>query len=205
MTASPCVHVGEKSLPPAPVISLGERMLTIFIATYNGATQLRQTLPSLERVTVPPGGWKLVVSENGSTDDTPAVLDAFRSRLPLTVVREPRLGKNTALNTALDQLEGDLAVFTDDDIIADPDWLLALRRAGDARRDYAIFGGAIRPIWPWTPSPWITEWVDLEVCYSVTDPARSEGPVAPNLVWGPNMAIRGELFAAGLRFDERVG
>jgi glycosyltransferase involved in cell wall biosynthesis len=183
----------------------GVSMLTVLLATYNGASQLRQTLASLEGVAVPVGGWKLVVSENGSRDDTPAVLDAFRSRLPLTVVREPRQGKNTALNTALDQLEGDLAVFTDDDIIADPDWLVALRRAADSHRDYAIFGGAIRPIWPWTPNPWIIEWVDQEVCYSVTDPARAEGPVAPNLVWGPNMAIRAELFAAGVRFDEGVG
>jgi len=180
-------------------------MLTVLIATYNGATQLRQTLPSLERMTVPAGGWKLVVAENGSTDDTSAVLDAFRSRLPVTVVTEPRQGKNTALNAALGQVEGDLAVFTDDDIIADPGWLVALRRAADGHRDYAIFSGAIHPIWPWTPHPWILEWVDLEVCYTVTDPARGEGPVAPNLVWGPNMAIRADLFAAGVRFDEGVG
>jgi L-malate glycosyltransferase len=180
-------------------------MLTVLLATRNGARTLAGLLGSLERLHAPPGGWKLVVADNGSTDETPVILDRFRPRLPLTVIREPRRGKNVALNAALAHLDGALAVFTDDDVLVDPGWLEALHRAADSRPDYSIFGGAIRPIWSRPPDPWILEWVDLAVTYTVTDPALPAGPIAPNLVWGPNMAIRASIFSAGFRFDEGVG
>ena len=180
-------------------------MLTVAFATRNGARTLPRMLASLERLKAPRGDWGLVAVDNGSTDGTPAILEMFRSRLPLEIVREPRAGKNRALNAARPSWRGDLVVFTDDDIEADPEWLAALRAAADTHRAYSIFGGVVRPIWPRPPDPWIVEWVDLAVCYTVTDPAQAEGPVAANLVWGPNMAIRAEAFEPGIRFDEDVG
>jgi glycosyltransferase involved in cell wall biosynthesis len=180
-------------------------MLTVVFSTLNGARTLPRMLTSLERVKAPPGDWALVAVDNGSTDDTYAILESFRQRLPLEIVREPRPGKNRALNVARPSWRGDLIVFTDDDIEGDPGWLVALRAAADAQRDYSIFGGMIRPIWPRAPDRWILEWVDLAVCYTVTDTGQPEGPVAANLVWGPNMAIRADALGAEIWFDEEVG
>jgi glycosyltransferase involved in cell wall biosynthesis len=57
-----------------------------------------------------PGGWKLVIVDNGSTDRT-------RDKLRLTYLFEFKRGKNAGLNTGLAHVEGDLIVLTDDDAV----------------------------------------------------------------------------------------
>jgi glycosyltransferase involved in cell wall biosynthesis len=99
-------------------------VLTVFLATRNRADVLARALKAFAALESPPSGWKLVVVDNGSSDRTPAVLDEYRHRLPLVPVHEPTLGKNAALNTGLAQLHGDLAVFTDVDVLPRPDWLV---------------------------------------------------------------------------------
>ena len=76
-------------------------MLTILMATRNRAQILREVLESYCRIVPPHDGWKLVVIDNGSTDETTQVLDSFQNRLPLQVLSESRPGKSCALNTGL--------------------------------------------------------------------------------------------------------
>jgi GT2 family glycosyltransferase len=180
-------------------------VLTVLVATHNGAATLSRVLDSYARLRPPEGGWRLVVIDNGSEDGSARVARAFAGSLPLVTLSEPRRGKNRALNAGLRELRGDLAVFSDDDGLPDPSWLVQLRRAADAHPGYGIFGGPIEPLWIAEPDDWILRWVRLAPVFSVTDPAWGEGPCDPTRVWGPNMAIRAELFAKGYRFDERLG
>lgn len=180
-------------------------MLTVFIATHNGAATLPRVLASYAGLQPPEGGWKLVVIDNGSTDDSPQLIRSFADRLPLVCLSEPHRGKNRALNSAVPALEGDLAVFGDDDGIPDADWLVQLRSAADGHRDYALFGGRLTPVWDAPPADWILQWVRLAPVFSVTDPAWPEGPCGPTQVWGANMAVRADLLGKGHRFDERLG
>ena len=48
-------------------------MLTVLIATRNGAATLPRVLASYTQLEPPTGGWKLVVVDNGSTDGTAAL------------------------------------------------------------------------------------------------------------------------------------
>jgi cellulose synthase/poly-beta-1,6-N-acetylglucosamine synthase-like glycosyltransferase len=180
-------------------------MLTVFIATYNGAATLPRVLAAYTQLQPPAGGWKLVIIDNGSNDGSAQLAQSFADRLPLVCVCEPIRGKNRALNTGLLQLDGDLAVFSDDDTIPEVDWLVQLRSAADLHREYAVFGGVISPVWEATPDEWIAQWVRLAPVFSLTEPSLEEGPCDPTRVWGPNMAIRAELFEKGYRFDERLG
>jgi len=146
----------------------------------------------------------LVVVDNGSSDQTPAVLASFSSRLPLHTVSEPTAGKNSALNTGLGLVEGDLAVFTDDDILPHTDWLVELRNAADAQLGYSMFGGAVVPRWEVPPPHWV-QWLQQGPVYSLTDPLMKEGPMPPILVFGLNMAIRTSVFRSGVRLDPSIG
>lgn len=175
------------------------------MASHNGAERLPRTLSALARLDSPPGGWRLVVVDSGSTDATPGVIEAHRGALPLHAVRHPRPGKNAALNAGLSRVEGDLVAFTDDDVVPAQDWLVQLRAAAGRNPEHTVFGGAILPLWPRPPEPWITRAVPLGPVYSLTDPTQPEGPIGWWLVWGPNMMVRAEVFAGGLRFDEAVG
>lgn len=179
-------------------------MLTVLLATRNQATILRQTLEAFCHLQEPASGWKLVIVDNGSTDETPAVLASFTNRLPLQAACEPTGGKNSALNTGLSFVEGDLTVFTDDDTFPHSGWLVELRKAADANAAYSMFGGAIAPRWEIPPPPWI-QWLEQAPAYTLTDPEMKEGPIRPFLVFGPNMAIRSAVFQSGVRFEPSIG
>lgn len=184
-------------------------MLTVLMATYNGAATLPTVLHAYCRLEAPAQGWNLLVVDNGSDDATPAILETFRARLPLTCLREGRRGKNAALNTALDTALRDdacqLLVFSDDDAAPAPDWLLRLADCATDHPDYAIFGGAIAPDWAVAPPDWVLRLVPLGLTYAVTAPDLPDGPVFPGLVWGANMALRRSVFDAGFRFDDTIG
>lgn len=179
-------------------------IITVIFATRNGAATLPIMLRSLTELDTDED-WALIAVNNASSDETACILDEFRERLPLTVLNEPIPGKNRALNRALDHAQGDLIVFTDDDIIAAPDWLRQLRNVANEQPSYDIFGGHIAPHWQAEPPSVVLENAPLGITYAITPAEQATGPVFPGLVWGPNMAVRRRVFEAGHRFNDAVG
>jgi glycosyltransferase involved in cell wall biosynthesis len=179
-------------------------MLTVLIATRNRARLLSRVLEYFCALEEPSSGWKLVVVDNGSTDDTGRVLASFASRLPLHTLVETTPGKNSALNAGIEIIEGDLAVFTDDDVFPRPDWLVQLRNAADRHTECTIFGGPIVPRWEAPPPRWVG-WVELGPVFSITDSNLTEGEIPPVKVFGPNMVVRSHIFHSGVRFNPEIG
>lgn len=67
--------------------------ICIFMATYNGAKYISEQLKSIERQTIK--DWELVISDDGSTDDTLSVIQKFKKNHPLNsiqVIHGPRSG-----------------------------------------------------------------------------------------------------------------
>ncbi|MFZ4875782.1 glycosyltransferase [Janthinobacterium sp. Mn2066] len=186
-------------------------MLTVLMPTYNGETTLPEVLGAYIRLLAPPGGWRLIVADNGSTDGTAAVLAQFHGRLPLSVVQVARRGRSAALNGAVAhalRVAGDgseLFVFGDDDAIPARDWLCRLADCARVHPGRALFGGAIVPAWRVPPAPWLWRLTPEGLTWGVTSPALRDGPVYPGLVWGANMAIRRRMFELGARYDESIG
>ena len=180
-------------------------MLTVLVATRNGEHTLPRALTAYCQLVPPAGGWKLIIVDNGSIDRTKQIIQSFVSRLPLTYLFEASAGKNAALNAGLNQVEGDLVVFTDDDTLPRPDWLVEIRRAADAHPSFSIFGGTVIPCWDIPPESWVTSWVQMGPVFTLTDSTWKEGPIEAVSVFGTNMAIRTALFQAGHRFDVRIG
>ncbi|TKB63304.1 MAG: glycosyltransferase family 2 protein [Nitrospira sp.] len=179
-------------------------MLTVLIATRNGSRTLPGVLDAFTLIQAPSSGWKLVVVDNGSTDRTREIIESFQPVLPVTYVFEGSLGKNAALNTGLAHVDGDLIVFTDDDVFPRPGWLIQLRAAADDHPLYTMFGGVILPRWEVEPPPWL-EWVPPAPVFAFTDPRLREGSTDSDSLFGGNMAIRAEVFNGGTRFDVSIG
>jgi len=125
--------------------------------------------------------------------------------LPLTYYYEVKPGKNAALNTAIAYVDGDLVVFTDDDVFPRPGWLVCMRAAADKQPSYSLFGGVILPRWEIPAPDWIMEWVELDAVFGLTSSALTEGPTTPDTIWGGNMAVRAYVFNRGFRFDASIG
>ncbi|MCU0247557.1 MAG: glycosyltransferase [Bryobacter sp.] len=121
--------------------------VTVIVCTYNRSRLLERLLDSMVAMAVPEElSWELLVIDNNSRDETPAVAERYSGRLPLTYRFEARQGKCHALNRGLKEARGELLLFLDDDVHVGPGWLQAFALAAeDARYDW--FGGRVKPDW----------------------------------------------------------
>jgi glycosyltransferase involved in cell wall biosynthesis len=89
--------------------------VSLIIATFNHARLLGDAIDSALAQTLT--GVDIVVVDDGSTDDTPAVLERYRGRI--RVLRQPNRGLAAARNTGLAAARGTYVAFLDaDDIMA---------------------------------------------------------------------------------------
>jgi glycosyltransferase involved in cell wall biosynthesis len=131
---------------------------TVAICTYNRAQSLARTLDSLVAQTeIDWACVDIIVVDNNCTDDTPAVVDAFRERLPIRRVTENRQGLAHARNRAVAEFRGDILLFTDDDVRFDACWLAAYQDAIHRFSDADYFGGRILPDWGNAKPRWIRD------------------------------------------------
>lgn len=128
---------------------------TVLICTYNRAALLRETLAALQVMTIPDGcDVDIIVVDNNSHDDTPAVVQTFASgqRFPVRYALERQQGKSFALNTGLARSAGDVIALTDDDVLPAEDWISRIV-AAFRTHDVTFVFGKVLPRWSTTPPP----------------------------------------------------
>lgn len=102
-------------------------LLSIVILAHDKSDLTRSCLEALTRVD---HEIEVLVVDNASTDDTPAVVRAFDGRLPLTVLRsETNRDFATANNAAADVARGETLLFLNNDVVVTPDAPGRLARA----------------------------------------------------------------------------
>lgn len=179
-------------------------MLTVVLTTRDRAAILACTLDAYEGLDAPRGGYRLVVVDDGSRDETPAVLEARAGRLPLVALRSPPRGQNAARNHALEHIQGDLVVFTDDDARPRRDWLSRVRDAADAHPEAEVIAGTVLPRFEIEPAAWLLRAVRRGPSFAWVERPR-DGLVDATEAVSPAVAVRAARFAAGLRFDPSIG
>src|SRR5258706_8555996 len=99
--------------------------VTILLATRNGAPFLKEQLDSYRAQTYP--FWELLVSDDGSTDETIRILEGFARSVPQRVILRsgPQLGfwQNFVSLVRCDDSDGDLFAYSDQDDIWFPEKL----------------------------------------------------------------------------------
>ncbi|MEW6324606.1 MAG: glycosyltransferase family 2 protein, partial [Nitrospirota bacterium] len=93
---------------------------TVFTATYNRAHTLHRVFESLRAQTFRDFEWLVV--DDGSSDATQAVLEAFRSQqcFPMRVIRQDHRGKPTAFNRGVQEAKGMMFLPLDSDDACTP-------------------------------------------------------------------------------------
>jgi hypothetical protein len=181
--------------------------VTVAICTWNRCALLRQTLERMVQMTAPLGiGWELLVVNNNSTDDTDAVIAEFATRLPIRRLFEPAPGLSNARNRAVAEATGEYMVWTDDDVLVEPEWLVEYC-AGFVRHPRGtVFGGPVKPWFPNTPPAWLVEgWSRVFAAYACIDHGGDERQLDDRKVpFGANMAMRMDHQRAQ-RYDPSLG
>ena len=181
--------------------------LTVAICTWNRAELLRQTLQSLTQLNVPSGlSWEVLVVNNNCTDDTSSVVQSFASSLPIREYFEPTPGKSNALNSGTRTAQGEVIIWTDDDVLVRPEWLQAYADAIAAYPQAEFWGGPVDPWFETTAPAWLDAWWPVvQHAYAVIDYTAEDQPITEKTIpFGVNWAIRR---ATQLRYlyDGRLG
>jgi glycosyltransferase involved in cell wall biosynthesis len=168
--------------------------VTVAICTWNRCDLLQPTLEQLTRMVRPSDvALEILVVNNNCTDGTDAVVSSFLTQLPLRRLFEATPGLSHARNAAIaSSADADYLVFTDDDVLVDPRWLIELRDAALAFPEAAAIGGIIDPWFPEPPNPELTEaFPVLQKGFCGIDHQRAAGPLPADLfILGANMAYR---------------
>lgn len=185
----------------------GRLAVTVVICTWNRSKLLSRTLAEFEQLRLPESfRWELLVIDNGSTDDTEAVVRRFDPRLPIRRVVEHEQGLSHARNRALREANGELLLWTDDDVLVGEDWISSYLSAAEQFPRAPFFGGTVDPWFESTAPRWIADNLDqLRGVYAI----RRLGDglrllQASELPFGANMAMRAAA-VEGMRFDPSLG
>lgn len=115
------------------------RRLVVVIPAHNEAANLERLVPRVLAATAGLAGWRaeLLVVDDGSTDDTPARLEALRAQgLPLGYLRFTRnFGHQAALEAGLQAADADAVITMDADLQHPPEDIPRMMAAHQAGAD----------------------------------------------------------------------
>lgn len=179
---------------------------SIIVCTYNRAASLQDTLAALAALQVSPERqWEVLIVDNNSNDATREVVAAAQREWPrLRYAFEAAQGLSHARNRGIAETSGAVILFTDDDVLPEPDWL-ETTLAGMEKYQADACGGYIAPIWEAPPPDWLTERfygflavrTDRSDDYPITQPSQSP--------YGANMAMKRTVFDRVGLFDTERG
>jgi len=168
---------------------------SVVICSRNHARGLARVLDSAARMHVPEGTrWELIVVDNGSTDETSAVVERYASVLPVRRAFEPKAGHSNARNKGVAEARGAYVIWTDDDVEVDPDWLAAYLDAFKRWPQTAVFGGRILPVLEEPAVDWFAANIDnlrsLLAYRDFGDEPFALSEEGDRLPFGANYAVR---------------
>lgn len=162
---------------------------TIQLCTYNRAHLLGRVLEACFDQTASPQQYEVVLVNDGSQDDTAAVIERARriATCRFTVIDQENAGLARARNAGIAQSTGERIAFIDDDVLPTPVFVAEHLRSEARHGDVVVRGAVINtesldklPVPVWTPKNYSANWF-----------------------WTSNVSVRrARLDAAGGRFDE---
>ena len=180
--------------------------LSVVIPTFNRKDSLQKTLDGLARQTCPAPQFEVVVVSDGSTDGTDPFLTQYAETAPYTLrpIFQPNAGPARARNNGIENAQGDVIVFLDDDVEPCPEFLAVHAfRHRDQPGTVVIAPMLPDPVLAWQEPVWIAwEHAMLEKQYTAWRTGEWIG-CGPHHFYSGNASLRrAHLLAVG-GFDEQ--
>jgi glycosyltransferase involved in cell wall biosynthesis len=175
--------------------------VSIVIPTYNRRERLARVLRALDRQTVDPARFEVVVVDDGSTDGTAGWLARQRRTYALRVISQDNAGPARARNAGVEAAREPMLLFLDDDVEPAPELVEEHFRSQGHDADSVVIGPLASL--PYYRQPWVAwEQARLEVQYA----AMIRGDYEPTFrqFWTGNASVRREHVIAAGGFDARI-
>lgn len=132
--------------------------ITVLVCTYNRAADLKELLESVCCQRCDGFDYEILVVDNNSTDSTRATVRSASETASIAVryLFEPRQGKSFALNSGLEEAQGELVAVIDDDQLMPDDYLSTVVQAFRDHPGVTFIGGKVLPMWEVDPPSWLT-------------------------------------------------
>ncbi len=91
--------------------------VSFIVPAYNEAATIGEVLERVEALDLDK---QIIVVDDGSTDDTPRLLETWSARNGTIVLRQENRGKGSAIRAAIPHLDGEITVIQDADMEYDP-------------------------------------------------------------------------------------
>jgi glycosyltransferase involved in cell wall biosynthesis len=124
--------IEQASLARQPLIS-------VILPTRERAAYLRRAIESLQRQSY--ANWEAIVIDDGSLDETPALLAALGEGR-IRAIRTEGVGNCAARNRGLAAARGELVAYLDDDNLMHPQWLKGVAWAFEQHPEADVLYGA---------------------------------------------------------------
>jgi glycosyltransferase involved in cell wall biosynthesis len=118
---------------------------TIQLCTYNRAALLERVLDACFEQTVAPDAYEVVLVNDGSRDETPAVIERAQARATcrFEVINQPNSGLAKGRNAGIARASGERIIFIDDDVLPLPNFVEEHLRSHERAPKAIVRGGAI--------------------------------------------------------------
>ncbi|GAC1411207.1 MAG: glycosyltransferase family 2 protein [Candidatus Velthaea sp.] len=163
--------------------------LTIAFCTYKRPHLLARVLEACFDQRLPADQYEVVLVNDGSPDDTPAVIERMRplARCRFEVIHQVNSGLAKARNAGIARARGERIVFIDDDVLPTPIFA-AQHMDSDERYGDVIVRGAV---------------INTESFDRLPPPVWTLANYSGNYFWTSNVSLRrSRLDAVGGRFDD---
>lgn len=173
-----------------------ELRVSIVMPTHNRRERLARVLSGLDRQSVPPECFEVVVVDDGSTDDTAAWLAANQTRrYALRSLRQQNGGPARARNAGIEAAQAPLILFLDDDVEPTEHLVAEHLRSHDAEADVVVMG-PLASVAHYA-EPWVAwEQAKLEAQYAAM--SRGEWEPTYRQFWTGNASVaKAHVLAVG--------
>ena len=101
---------------------------SVIVPAFAAPLEIEGCLEALAQLHAPAGGFEVVVVDDGSPEPLEGVVDGYRGRLEVTLLRQSNAGPGRARNAGARIARGRYFAFTDCDCWPAQDWLIVLAR-----------------------------------------------------------------------------
>ncbi len=182
--------------------------LSLIIATYNRAEQLMVTLHSVAAQHYPTARWECIVVDNNSKDNTRERVEAFAAQHPELNIRycfEQNQGLSHARNRGIEEAQGEILAFVDDDETIVADFVAAYVELFASYDDAMSAGGKIIAEYPTGRPRWMSKYAERPIANPMDFGEQVKPFPQGRIPGGGNMAMRRVVFERIGMFDTSLG